>query len=236
MQIGAESQPEFIAWAERELLPALRALVAAYWTDRSLNATVPSMARTKAFDPDAALASALDLFWAQGYDGTSTEDLVAALGINRSSLYGTFGSKRELYCRGAGALPRRRRRAARTGLRRAGRRGARAAAPRTAGDDRRGPPRAHGPAAASRANAALELAPADSGVRNLVAASFRDTRAVLHAELVRARDEGELSPDADVEALTAHFFALLQGIQVVAKGTGDRTLVERAIDSALTAV
>jgi len=193
------------------------------------------MARTKAFDPDAALASALDLFWAQGYDGTSTEDLVAALGINRSSLYGTFGSKRELYCR---ALERYRTVGAER-LERAF--GAQGGAVRerlrrgllTMIDEDLRAARARGCFAA---NAALELAPADSGVRNLVMASFRDTRAVLHAELVQARDAGELSPDADVEALTAHLFALLQGIQVVAKGTGDRTLVERAIDSALTAL
>ncbi len=193
------------------------------------------MARTKAFDPDAALASALDLFWAQGYDGTSTEDLVAALGINRSSLYGTFGSKRELYCQ---ALERYRTVGAERLERAFGERAATCASDCDARllqmiDEDLRAARARGCFAA---NAALELAPADSGVRNLVAASFRDTRAVLHAELTRARDDGELSPEADVEALTALFFALLQGIQVVAKGTGDRTLVERAIDSALTAI
>jgi TetR/AcrR family transcriptional repressor of nem operon len=51
----------------------------------------------KRFDPDAALARARDVFWAKGYAGTSAQDLVDAMGINRGSLYGTFGSKRLLY-------------------------------------------------------------------------------------------------------------------------------------------
>ena len=195
------------------------------------------MARTKAFDPDAALASALDVFWAQGYDGTSTEDLVVALGINRSSLYGTFGSKRELYCR---ALERYRAVGAERLERAFGasdgagdvRARLRRGLLRMIDEDLRAV-RARGCFAA---NAALELAPADAGVRDLVAASFRDTRAVLRAELTRAREEGELAPDADVEALSAHLFALLQGLQVVAKGTGDRLLIERALDAALTTV
>ncbi|KPC94747.1 TetR family transcriptional regulator, partial [Streptomyces sp. NRRL F-6602] len=55
------------------------------------------MARTKEFDPDAALQSALELFWRQGYEATSMADLVGHLGIGRASIYATFGNKHELY-------------------------------------------------------------------------------------------------------------------------------------------
>ena len=55
------------------------------------------MARHKAFDPQAALAKALDIFWHQGYEGTSMQDLVVHMGISRSSLYDTFGDKRGLF-------------------------------------------------------------------------------------------------------------------------------------------
>jgi TetR/AcrR family transcriptional repressor of nem operon len=55
------------------------------------------MARPKEFDPDQALDRAVELFWRKGYEATSIQDLVEALGINRSSLYGTFGDKHALY-------------------------------------------------------------------------------------------------------------------------------------------
>lgn len=55
------------------------------------------MARHKAFDRDAALNAAIDVFWAHGFEGTSADDLVKAMGIARQSLYDTFGSKRDLY-------------------------------------------------------------------------------------------------------------------------------------------
>jgi TetR/AcrR family transcriptional repressor of nem operon len=55
------------------------------------------MARPKAFDRNAALQGAIAVFCDHGYDGTSTEMLLAAMGISRQSMYDTFGDKRRLY-------------------------------------------------------------------------------------------------------------------------------------------
>lgn len=55
------------------------------------------MARPKAFDRDWALTRALELFQAKGYEATSIQDLVDAMGIGRQSLYDTFGDKEALY-------------------------------------------------------------------------------------------------------------------------------------------
>src|SRR3954467_15127323 len=53
--------------------------------------------RPRAYDPQVALARAADTFWKAGYAGTSLDDLAAATGMNRPSLYAAFGDKRELY-------------------------------------------------------------------------------------------------------------------------------------------
>ena len=55
------------------------------------------MARPKEFDRDEALRRAIPVFWKKGFARTSTEDLVAAMGIGKQSLYDTFGDKRRLF-------------------------------------------------------------------------------------------------------------------------------------------
>jgi AcrR family transcriptional regulator len=53
--------------------------------------------RPRAYEPDVALGKALDLFRRQGFAATSLDDLSEATGMNRPSLYGAFGDKRDLY-------------------------------------------------------------------------------------------------------------------------------------------
>ena len=55
------------------------------------------MARPKEFDPRTALSAAVQVFWRNGYEKTSLDDLMAAMQVGRQSLYDTFGDKRELY-------------------------------------------------------------------------------------------------------------------------------------------
>src|SRR5258707_15255888 len=55
------------------------------------------MARPKEFDRDRALMKAMDVFWQQGYEPTSPDDLIRAIGIGRQSMYDKFGDKHQLY-------------------------------------------------------------------------------------------------------------------------------------------
>jgi TetR/AcrR family transcriptional repressor of nem operon len=55
------------------------------------------MPRVKLFDENEVLTKAMNLFWKQGYSATSVQDLVNHLGINRASLYDTFGDKGQLF-------------------------------------------------------------------------------------------------------------------------------------------
>ena len=66
-------------------------------------AEVPSSTRgrgrPRTFDEETVLDTLTGLFWAQGYEATSVADIAKAAGLNKSSLYNTFGSKQELFAR-----------------------------------------------------------------------------------------------------------------------------------------
>ncbi len=53
--------------------------------------------RPRSYDPEQALQQIMEAFWKTGYSGTSLDDLSAATGLNRPSLYAAFGDKREIY-------------------------------------------------------------------------------------------------------------------------------------------
>ncbi len=55
------------------------------------------MARHKEFDRDEALHRAMEVFWSRGYEAASIQELIKHMGINRQSLYDTFGDKHALY-------------------------------------------------------------------------------------------------------------------------------------------
>src|SRR5450755_3199 len=59
--------------------------------------TLKRRGRPRAYEPDAALAKAMEAFWTSGYAATSLDDLSAATGMNRPSLYAAFGDKQDIY-------------------------------------------------------------------------------------------------------------------------------------------
>lgn len=55
------------------------------------------MARKREFDETEAIKQAMELFWVQGYEKTSMEELVNSMGVHRNSIYNTFGNKHTLF-------------------------------------------------------------------------------------------------------------------------------------------
>ena len=55
--------------------------------------------RPREFDPKDAVKRAMNVFWSNGYSGTSLPDLLKATSLSRSSLYAAFGDKRGLFLR-----------------------------------------------------------------------------------------------------------------------------------------
>ncbi|OKK07963.1 TetR family transcriptional regulator [Streptomyces sp. CB03234] len=191
------------------------------------------MARTKEFDPDAALQSALELFWERGYEATSMADLTDRLGIGRASIYATFGNKHELYLKAMDRYAERHEPHLVEELSRPGpalpavRAVVRRFAAEASSDERR-------LTGCFFTNTAAELAPRDRAAARRVEIAWEHIETLLHSTLVRARAQGELAADRDPRALARMLLVLMQGLRVVGKASGDPARVRDAAEQALT--
>ncbi|MFG3141865.1 TetR/AcrR family transcriptional regulator [Streptomyces sp. NPDC048211] len=189
------------------------------------------MARTKEFDPDAALQSALELFWRRGYEATSVADLVEHLGIGRASIYATFGGKNELYLKAMDRYAEMRDPLLLAELSQAG-----PALPAVRAVVRRFAEEAASPDGVNGCfvtNTAAELAPHDPAAARRVEISWERLEAPLHSALVRAQAQGELPGGRDPRALARMLLVLMQGIRVVGKASNDPARVRDAAEQAL---
>ncbi len=190
------------------------------------------VARTKEFDPDAALQSALELFWRRGYEATSVADLVEHLGIGRASIYATFGSKHELYLKAMDRYAEMRDPFLLAELSQPG-----PALPAVRAVVRRFAAEAASPEGRLNGcfvtNTAAELAPHDPAAARRVEISWEHVETPLHCALVRAQAQGELPEHRDPRALARMLLVLLQGVRIVGKASSDPARVRDAAEQAL---
>lgn len=177
------------------------------------------MARTKEFDPEAALTSAMELFWERGYEATSMADLVDHLGIGRASLYATFGGKKDLYLK---ALQRYLASRSPSPIEVLSQPGPALPAVRALVqqyvEEAIGDEQGRG---CMVVNTAIELASRDPALGRRVAANWDSLETALWSALARAQAQDELSPDADPRSTARFLLVFLQGVKVVGKSSDD---------------
>jgi TetR/AcrR family transcriptional regulator, transcriptional repressor for nem operon len=189
------------------------------------------MARPREFREERAVEAAMRAFWTAGYEATSTEDLCAATGLGRSSVYNTFRSKRELFERALRHYTTSRtaelvelmeadrplREKVRTLLWQSV------------------DPRPEDPAGCLVVNATVELAPHDDGVAELLRGDQERRLAALRAAIETGLGRGEIAGDKDPLALARFLVATVGGMRVMARGGADRAALESVASTALAA-
>lgn len=183
--------------------------------------------RPRSFDREAALTSAMEVFWAKGYEGASINDLTSAMGIGSPSLYAAFGSKEALFREAIELYGRTEGPAIWSAVENAPTAREAVAGFLTATAEtfsRPGKPRG-----CMVVLSQLNTTEASASV----CAALRDNRARgqcgLEARLAQAVEAGELSPDLDLAAIAAFYLTVQQGMSIQARdGASKDTLLKIA--------
>ncbi len=190
------------------------------------------MPRGKTFDPASKIDEAVDLFWRRGCDAVSVQDLVEALGLNRGSLYDTYGGKEQLWLRAlarycelrnarlaelldssAGpVLPR-----------------LRALLTEIAGES------ADGPRGCLVVNAVTERT-ADPETRELAVRQINHVEDVLYQALEQAHAAGEIPAASSPRKLARFLVVMLQGLHVYDRAISNPGPTHDAIEVAVAAI
>lgn len=199
--------------------------------NNSSQARAKTMARPRKFDESTVLTAVAEAFWTQGYEATSTRDLVNRTGLNQPSLYNAFGDKRSLYRR---ALVHYLECSVRDRIRRL------EALPnagmaitgffaevlsRTLND-----PSHRG---CLLVNSALEANAEDTVLRQAVAEEFESIRSFFEGRLQTFRMQSVDATEIDVKQGAHHLLSVLLGIRVLARINSDPAGVTDAIGIAI---
>ena len=188
--------------------------------------------RPRAYQPEVALGKALDLFRKDGFAATSLDDLSAATGMNRPSLYGAFGDKRELFIKSYQRY-REDARAAMAGIfqkelpirQRLARIYAVALDIYLSGEA--------GPRGCFTVMTAASEAVSDPDIRAMVLEGFTELDKAFAACFRRAREKGELPESADPVALAQLASATIHTIAIRARARTPRKELEAIVNGAI---
>ena len=173
------------------------------------------MARQKEFEKEEVLEKAMDTFWRFGFEGTSMQSLVKNMGINRSSLYETFGDKRSLFEAAITHYEKTRMQGMVDCLQEMG--ASKSAIAKVfeslidqsiSDEDRRG---------CFLTNTAIELSPHDPSVAQKIATDMKIVEKAFYQVLANAQAKGEIPLEKDLNQIAQYLTSSFQGIRVMAK-------------------
>jgi TetR/AcrR family transcriptional regulator, transcriptional repressor for nem operon len=190
------------------------------------------MARPRTFDEDTVVAAAREQFWNRGYTATSVDDLAAATGLGKSSLYGAFGDKRSLYLRAldeycSGAVDHVVEQLREPDLPAIDRltRHIRATAADVAADSgRRG---------CMMAKSSAELGATDADVDRMISASLGRWREALVDTIGEAKRDGALAATTEPEALATLLLSVIRGFETLRVGGVEPVQISSAAEQAV---
>ena len=186
--------------------------------------------RPRGFDADEALDRAVLVFWAQGYEGASLDDLTGAMGITRTSMYRAFGNKEELFRK---ALQRYTEGPASYVAEALGQPTAREVATAFLGGAVRSTTRPDCPTGCLGVQGSLAAGESARQVRDILAAWREEGTAHLRDRFRRAVDEGDLPAGADPGRLARYLMTVANGIAVQAAGGTARDELQMVADLAM---
>jgi TetR/AcrR family transcriptional repressor of nem operon len=192
------------------------------------------LARPREFNREQVLERAMQVFWSKGYAATSMRDLTEAMGLSKSSLYDTFGSKHDLFLesidfyrdnvtvqvRSVAELEKPALRVIAAVLGRA--------------VDRILEPQ--GRRGCFLNNCAVEVGPLDDQAAERLRAGFGVMEETFLRLVRRAQLEGAISPTRDALSLARYLTSTVNGIMVIGKANPDRTVLDDIVRVAMASL
>jgi len=175
------------------------------------------MAGIKQFDEAAALKTIMEVFWRQGYEAASIDDLVAATGLKRGSLYNAFGSKERMFLLAFEGYVEAFEEELLTALDRGSlREGLTALFDRVLGNLEDGGT----PPGCFIANHLSDVGRRDDKVTRALKARLEKTERRFYQRLLRAQAEGEIPPGIDLLAKARYLAGLFRMIPLTQQASG----------------
>ncbi|MGB9342835.1 TetR/AcrR family transcriptional regulator [Trichococcus sp.] len=188
------------------------------------------MARSKEFNEEEALDKAMEIFWRQGFEKTSIQDLVDQMGIHRRSLYDTFGDKHALFVQ---TLERYESLIAAQIRKQITEEMTTVESIRKIFELAISSDNAN-PKGCLMVNTAVELSLLDNEVSQRIKSAFKQTENLIADLLIRGQARGEVARSFDISELTRYIHNALIGVRVLVKMTANPKEFDSTIDLTLS--